>query len=311
MLFSNLLEMTGTFDRKDSFPLVLENCDNNPNSYVRLLDGKIYVSRNPQGVEIFKSNGEDDELPTPVTKPDSSIKDLVYQTYRDLKDTEDNPLIIVCTKSLRFYNEIPTYLDVLFVNSNMMLVMLVYGVCDFQFSDGSYVTLQRCCDISLNNRKVYSEDITCDKLKSYVQYKTKAGYDKSYDVVCPLYIRAYEKVDRHDFFVRFIKDNATFFNEEKIKKIEENEVKRFEEQRIAKEERDRILAEKKRKNAEISERKRQARELERERQLAVEKEIKEIEKRKSKKSKSDLPTGTESKRSLGAAVFLSMLNGDK
>lgn len=301
MFYSNMLSnvKAGKYSRNngESFPLIIEDNEKVSNCSVRVFDGSLCVTGTPVGENIFELRGNKEDVPTP-------FKGCGKLTYSDLADTEDNPLVVVCSKGIKFYNDIPTYIDVLFVNNDMMIAMLIYGACEFQFDDGSFLPLQRCNDVNLEGRKTHSP-FTCESLKSMIFCKTKGGWDKSYEMVCPLLVRA---KSNGDISVRCLADNAFVFNPEGIKKQEESEERKAEMERLAREkkkqeeeERKRILAEeaKKRREEEFLQRKAEA-----------EAKATKVKKQTSKVSKKS-SEGDTSKRSSGAEAFLAFVNGTK
>lgn len=316
MYFSNLLgDINGTYQRNKglSFPLIVDGVDSPvSDKMVRLVNNEIKISSSNEGECIFKQMGEDEDYPIPsikriARKSDDSRTSKKYAkndvnkayTYKDLQDTEDNPLIVVCTKGIRFFNDVPTYLDVLFVNSDMMLVMLVQGACEFELSDGTFVALQRCSEANADRLGIYGY-YDCDSLKKFVHCKTSGGWDKTYEMVCPLYVRASNRGSKNDFFVRCISNNAYILNEDAIKAQEDKEFRLAEEKRLAQEEARRILLEKREKALKEAELRREAEMEQRKAELEA--------KKNSRKSRGvDLPTGSATKRSTGAEVFLAMI----
>lgn len=196
MFYSSLLgDIRGEYEREKgkSLPIVFSTEGLEDVTECKVLHDKIgkrvlvggtnAENGNGEMVNIFSfaETGKDMEAkPTP-------FKNAPNFTYGELADTEENPIVVVLTKGIRFFSDIPTYVEVLYINNDMMLVSLIYGACEFQFADGSYIPLQRCNEYDLNRDILVTLD--CKALKEKTLCQTKGGYDKSYNQVCPLLVR--------------------------------------------------------------------------------------------------------------------------
>lgn len=300
MFYSDLVGVNkGEYIRNGgkSFPLVAETVGRNTESTVRVVDGKLCVTDSVVGSDIFKIQGNPDEVPY-------TSKGFPTFTNKELADTADNPLVIVCTKGIKFYKDVPTYLNVLFVNDEFMIAMLIYGACEFQFSDGSFIPLQRCNEDDLDRKSTYPA-FNCKSLKNMVYCKTNGGWDKTYEMVCPLFVR----VKGDNFSIRCNQDLAYVFNPQAIEN-QENLEKAREEERKRKAEQKKIEEEERRKKArEESERRRIEEMKRRQEELQAKKEA-EAEKRRAKRAtKTKEIKGTKSNgRSVGAEAFLAFVN---
>ena len=159
MFYSSLLgDIRGEYEREKgkSLPIVFSTEGLEDVTKCKVLHDKIgkrvlvggtnAEDGNGEMVNIFSfaETGKDMEAkPTP-------FKNAPNFTYGELADTEENPIVVVLTKGIRFFSDIPTYVEVLYINNDMMLVSLIYGACEFQFEDGSYIPLQRCNEYDLN-----------------------------------------------------------------------------------------------------------------------------------------------------------------
>lgn len=277
-------EVKGRYERNGSYPIVFdtEGCEIGDIS-VKVHNEEIRVGASTEGEEIFGLVGGDDYAPTAY----KGAKDFLNS---ELADTEENPLIIVCTKGLRFYKNTPCLIRILFVNDDMMLVELVYGSCEFQFADGTFTALQRCDNSDLNT-KVLAETFDCKGLKHFVYNKTEGGWDKSYDMVNPMCLL----FENSNSYYRFLGDNAYIFNEARIK---EREAKEEEEKLMKKMEMDlkKELAEKHLEEA-------RQYHLKRDREAAEAKARKAAEARNAKRAEKEGQTTVS--RSVSAADFLS------
>lgn len=79
-------------------------------------------------------------------------KSKVSTTYNDIKDTDENPLIAVLAKSIKFYAGVTTYIKYITLEDGYVLAMLVFGACEFTFADGTEVAMQRCNTSILDGR---------------------------------------------------------------------------------------------------------------------------------------------------------------
>ena len=296
MFFSNMVNAnSGTYlrNRGKSFPLIIEGSDKVSNQTVRVNEGKLYVTNRDIGDNIFELKGDVEAIPTPV-------KGAGTLTYKELADTSENPIVVVATKGIKVYKDIPTYLNVLFVSDDMMIVSLVYGACEFEFEDGSFVPLQRCDDTDLDKKGIHSY-FSCKDLKEMTHCKTKGGWDKTFEMVCPLLIRAKSS---GDISVRCFKENAIIFNEGSIKAQEDKEARIAEAEKKAKEDKKRDDEERRLKA--IEERNKQ---IEADHRRNIEEMAKKEAKKRNKKSKT---AEVDSKdRNTGAEAFLAFLNGNK
>lgn len=300
MFYSDLVGVNkGEYARNGgkSFPLVVDTVGRNTESTVRVLDGKLCVTDSVVGNDIFKIQGNPEEVPF-------ASKSFPTFTNKELGDTADNPLVIVCTKGIKFYKDVPTYLNVLFVNNDFMIAMLIYGACEFQFSDGSFIPLQRCNEDDLDRKSTYPA-FDCSSLKKRVYCKTKGEWDKTYEMVCPLFVR----VKGDNFSIRCNQDLAYVFNAQAIEN-QENLEKALEEERKRKLEQEKIEAEERRKKAREAAEIRRKEELQRQQEELQAKKEAEAEKRRAKKAtKTKEIKGTKSNgRSVGAEAFLAFVN---
>ena len=299
MYFSNLVDsLNGILVRNNgkSFPLMVNEVGND--AKVVLSNEKLYITEkvSANDVDVFDLKGEES-----VFNP--RMKSFEPLTFGDVADTEENPLIVVATKGIKIYNDVPTFMQVLFVNENVMLASLIYGAVDFEMADGRFVPLQRCNDDDIERKGTYRY-FSCSDLKENVFCQTKGGWDKSYEIVCPLYVNASNKGDKNTFTLRCVYDKAVLLNEKGIREREAYESKVAEEKRIAQEEAKKALEAKRKADRERVAKERAAEEE------AKRKELEEKVNRKRKTKVITLDSGSATKRSAGAEAFLAMLNGD-
>ena len=225
MFYSSLLgDIRGEYEREKgkSLPIVFSTEGLEDVTECKVLHDKIgkrvlvggtnAEDGNGEMVNIFSfaETGKDMEAkPTP-------FKNAPNFTYGELADTEENPIVVVLTKGIRFFSDIPTYVEVLYINNDMMLVSLIYGACEFQFEDGSYIPLQRCNEYDLNRDILVTLD--CKALKEKTLCQTKGGYDKSYNQVCPLLVRG-KTGAKSSISVRCLSHEGYVFDVERVENV--------------------------------------------------------------------------------------------
>lgn len=231
MVFSNMSDIKQEYSRNrgKSFHLVMTN--------ERVIDcsiyeerGNIVIGNNSDGVtNLFEIKGNDEDvfsetyrmIKKRVRTPEGTYKRFVekvpevYLTYGQVKDTPDNPLVVVKTDGIKFYDGISTYLKVLLVDGENVVVMLVYGACEFKLGD-EFIPLERCCEGSAY--KQVSKEYSAKDLMNLVNLKTEMGTDLKFDSVCPLLV----SLNRGNFSVKVLKDSVVPFNRENIEAYEEN-----------------------------------------------------------------------------------------
>lgn len=317
MVFSNMSDIKQEYSRNKgkSFPLVMTS--------ERVIDcsiyeerGNIVIGNNSDGVtNLFEIKGNDEDVFSETYKmikkrvktPEGTYKRFVEKvpevslTYSQVKDTPDNPLVVVKTNGIKFYDGISTYLKVLLVDKENVVVMLVYGACEFKL-DNEFIPLERCCEGSVYRQ--VSKEYSAKDLMDLVNLKTEMGTDLKFDSVCPLLV----SLNKGNFSVKVLKDSVVPFNRESIETYEKNiRIKREEKikalrakskaEEKAKEERlkgiEEIL------NAEREEKK--LKELKEEEEKLREKEAKRQLRKATKKPKKETAN-------LSAADFLNIVN---
>ena len=286
MYVSMLGEMNGTYARGNSFPIVFDTEGCSPEEVsVRVHNGEIRVGKGTDGEEIFGLIGAADEVPTGKYK-------AFPLTNGELAETEENPLLVVCTNALRFYANTPCLLRVLFCNPEFMLVELVQGSCEFAFADGTFTALQRCDESDLNTKKV-AATLDVSGMMDKLYCKTEGGWDMKFEMVNVMGI-IYESNCHNARYPSFRK-NAYIFNQAAI----DAQLKREEEAKAEKarmEDLRREIAEQHLEEARL-------RHIEDENRAAREKAKKASELRASKGTKK--AEKEEASRSVSASDFLS------
>lgn len=280
MYYRSLIDgFNGTFKRNNGKSVAIVVNPSEEENCVRFKDGQIVISDSTDGQEIFGIFGDAEEAVTPVKG-----KYVSHFKNKDVAETKDNPLIVVATNKIRFYKDIPTSLEVLFINDDYFLAMLVYGACDFLMNDTQWVALQRCCDKNLDYAKYSTNEYTPSLLKKNILCVTKGGFDTSYEMVVPVLFRE----DASSTSFRAFKDKAVVFNQtvidEQLKKEEEEReaIQRMweEKHRKAEEERKEAALEAKRRQeeeaAKIAEAKKRGRKSSSETNVKIKKETRNI-----------------------------------
>lgn len=153
MYFANMLGEEGVkvFDRGSSkcYPFV-NTVEGTIEGFVSLKDGKLVVTNEGENLFLKGITGEKDDAVLTFTqhKPRKGKKQRQELTFAEIKDTDENPLIIVLCREISLYNNIPTGMKYIYVGEGYMLACLIYGACDF---DGA--TMRRCSTTELDNRQ--------------------------------------------------------------------------------------------------------------------------------------------------------------
>lgn len=176
MYFSNLFNSVYKSDRggrKGTIPFECSISEKvSPDTHVVLEDNKIClkhdISDKNNDLFLFGLNPED--MNTKVLGEKSRLS----LTYNDIKDTDENPLIVVLAKSIKFYAGVSTYIKYINIGKDV-LAMLVFGACEFTFPDGTSVAMQRCNSSYLEER-IKFEYTGEDLSKTSILEDKESGY---------------------------------------------------------------------------------------------------------------------------------------
>lgn len=297
-------ELKGSYERNkgNSLPLMI-NVDTSESKVctLRKNNNVLEVSEGTSEDNIFALMGDDKDSPI-------KVKGAPSLTYKDLRDTAENPLIMVATDGIRFFNDVPTFVKVLFVNDDFFLVMLVYGACEMKLGT-SYVPLQRCNSDDIERKGIHSAYST-SAFKEMVYNRTKGNWDKSYEMVCPVYV----KVKGGDSTFRCLQNDPNSYGVFNASAIEER--LKYEEDLAEQKKKQREDAEfervERKKRYEESKRRRE----EEERLNRIEENKRKAEEAKAKRGsakarKLNVPTTDEKGRNTAAEAFLAFVNGGK
>lgn len=111
-------------------------------------------------------------------------------TVAQVADTEENPLIAVMAEGVKFYEGIPTLVKYVHVEQGMFVLCLMYGACEFQCNDGTFIPMTRNITTYTEGRSLTSV-YTDSKLKEIASTVDKeSDYDMAYDIVNAVLIDA-------------------------------------------------------------------------------------------------------------------------
>lgn len=251
MYFVNMCgkEGIGTFRKNNEIPFV-NHLDETTESYITLKNGKLVVSNG--GENLFKKGIVISDEPY-LPKVKSGL------TCREVRETEENPLIIVLCDYIEVFDRVPANIKFFHLDDgedNKILAMLVYGACSF-----NGVPMQRCNETELSGKrtkKLLSKDI-----KGITRsIDNESEYNYIDDAVIQLAIKYNETSSGSCLSGKICMEGTEIFNMKKIKAHREHvqKVKAIQEQRRIEEE---------------NKKKQEA--LERERRLEAERKAKEEE----------------------------------
>ena len=285
MYFSNLMDEAGVglFRRSSGYgviPFESDVSDRTAEKRVLLGEGKLYVDSDGDDVFMKGLDSDTSEEFLPGFK--------TGLTCREVADTEENPLIVVFAKSIKFYSGVKTLVKYVNMGNDSVLVMLVYGACEYTFPDGTAVAIQRCSDAVLDGREV--REFSPSELRDAGRLvDVESGYNMAYDCVNALLVN----ISAGSSSYRVVKDLVRVFSDSGLKR---------ERERVA--EHKRRMEELARQKAEERKAREEADRVRREK----EKELKELEEsEKSSKRNSRVKKSTEEvfeSSSAGAAAFL-------
>ena len=262
MYFSNLVGSgfsNGVISRNNgkSFPLEVNLPDDideltaTDRVSIRAIDGKIVVSESSEGKDVFDISNPDFMF-EPVrftTKRKKVVEEEYVLTHEDILETEENPIVVVAAKGIRFYVDVPTYINTLFVNDDFFIVALIYGACDFEMEDGRFVTLARCTDVDVSTRKVCGVNSPKFLKDNFIFSSMKDRHDISFDVVCPIYVYNAVAKDQPIRRSRCLWEKATVIDDEKVAKAYADEEVYQAKVKAEKEAKEKALAEMRARNA--------------------------------------------------------------
>lgn len=195
-------------------------------------------------------------------------KSKIELTYNVIKDTDENPLIVVLAKSIKFFAGVSTYIKYITLEEGYVLAMLVYGACEFTFADGTGVAMQRCNTSNIEDRTAIEyTGKTISELSDLED--PESGYKLNNDIVNAVIVNIVSNNGKTYSGVKYktLKSHTKLFNSTRLIEARKKAVLKKEKEEQRKQE---MLEA--RKKAEI-EAKRKAMEKEREEKMEVDKQF--------------------------------------
>lgn len=206
MYFCNLFEETGVktfkrFAKAGTLPFINDRADRLTEGYVAKVNNELRVVESEEKNLFLRGlSGSDSEEFLPKLKTNL--------TYADIKDSQENPMIITLAKTIKFYQGVKTYIKYINISSNCVLVMLVFGACDVTFDDGTEITFQRCNNSVLDGKRKY--EYTGETLRELSHLEdSECGYVLSNDVVNAVIVN---KHNESCSSYRTVKDHVEIFD---------------------------------------------------------------------------------------------------
>ena len=286
----------GVWVQSNGSEVVIRHADENGNGAV--------VENN-----LFALTGNRDEEVIPFYKRKNEKPIL----WADVQETEENPAIICICKSIHLVNGIKSYIKLLNVNKDYVVVMLVSGAIGFEDESGEVITLVRNLQegISTSGRK--TRKMSPAELNDMLSLKDTNGYRYNMDMAISVYAYYGDGMTN----IRVIRDACVIFDpkaEERAKAAADAiaEKARMEEERKKREaeeaEAHRIQQEKLRAQKAEIERIREEARREASKAAARDKAAATRAAKKAENSeKSEIKTPEGANRNVGAEFFLSML----
>lgn len=304
MYFSNLLDRKVEVSRGNSFPFVCEYEDRVlENAHIVVENNQIVVKVGDEYAEkdLFLKglSGVAETAVEGITTKSKRIHDF---TYGELKDTAENPLIVVLAKGFSIYAGCRSLVKYIELGSGYVLAMLVFGACSFSMEDGSEVPMQRC-DFSVISERAKFE-FTGETIKGMSNVVDKeSNYRVNGDMVNAVLVNFSSSKGKvfDGVSYRTIKEMSTVFKTDTMMMKREKAA-----ERMAKKTARKLAIE-----AERAQRSAEAK-AERERQMeeALKEQEKEFKVPKERKHRTSAQPKKESNgRNAQASAFLAMVNG--
>lgn len=297
MYFSNLLNERGVGEFKRNsrvgvIPFVGSVESGSVEGHVCIKDGKIVVDEAGDG-DLFMKGMEGDKNSPYLEVYKSGL------TFGDVADTEENPLIVVLAKSIKFYVGVKTFIKFLNISNDAVMVCLVYGACEFTFDDGTSVALQRCNLADLENKKV--KEFSAKDLREHCAVMAGEGkdYNIEWDCVNALLVNL---TSEYSGSFRAVREECNIFSTAGIEKANE----RYQEKLKQKAEEQRIREERKKQFKLEQEAKEKAARLKEEEELK-EKKAKRAASAKKKIEESQTVSGGQDASNTKGRAFLDIV----
>lgn len=294
------VSMTGIankeFNRADSFPLVIGEAGPLDNIGVHVENNKLVVGPD-NGQNLLDVTGNKEDM-VGLAKVRKNF------TVAECNDPGVPTFMILC-KGIRFFEKIRTYIRYIRIDNEYMLVSLIYGACEFESGDGTFVPLQRLNSSSLDDKKV-TYFSTQDMYRNTVMSKNEV--DRSFNCVNAVAVVCGMDGGSSISFRTYIEECTPIDEKDLSEKItaHENELR---ERRLKMENEKKAALERKEKWLKSMEERRKAEAI-----AAAEAEAEKAEKAERRRSGTRKSSGkeisgtTKGGYSAGAAAFLAALN---
>ena len=304
MYFSNLLDRKVEVSRGKSFPFVCEYEDRVlENAHIVLENNQLTVKVGDEYAEkdLFLKglSGVAETAVEGITTKSKRIHDF---TYGELKDTAENPLIVVLASGFSIYAGCRSLVKYIELGGGYVLAMLVFGACSFSMEDGTEVPMQRCDFSDIGERAMFK--FTGETIKNMSNVVDKeSNYRVNGDMVNAVLVNFSSSKGKvfDGVSYRTVKEMSTLFKSDVMMQEREKVA-----ERKARAEAKRVAIE-----AERAQRSAEARaERERQQEEALKEQQKEFTVPKERKPRTPAqPKKEESGRNAQASAFLAMVNG--
>lgn len=253
MYFSNLLDARGVGEfqrsaKSGTIPFIGSVAERSAVGHVRLVDNKIIVDDVAEG-DLFLKGIQDDSNSPFLEKYKTGL------LCKEVLDTDENPMIVVLAKSIKFYVGVKTFVKFINIADDAVMACLVYGACEFTFDDGVSVALQRCNTADLDGRKV--KEFSAKDLREHCSVVDKeSGYNLEWDCVNAMIVNITSEFSGS---YKTVKEQVDIF---KTDDLEKARVRAVEKKRIAEEEAKRQAEQRKQFMAELEKKQREQEEKE-------------------------------------------------
>ena len=233
--------------------------------------------------------------------------------WADVQDTEENPAIIVMCRAIHLVNGVKSYIKLLNISKDYMLVMLVSGAIGFEDDDLQALFMARNLEEGVSVERRATKWISATKLNEMLLLQDSSGYRYNMDMV----VSACVSFESDLVNVKVMKDSCVIIDPqakvraksladsmaEKARKEEERKAKEAEEmERIRKERKEELARQRKEEQQKAEAKREESRQRARDKAAAT-----RAAKKAEQSAKSEIKTPEGTARNTGAEMFLSML----
>jgi hypothetical protein len=173
-----------------------------------------------------------DNMEDSIDMSENLRKGVFRLTLKQYKPTDENPLVTIITKKVRFTNECGAYVR-FFTVGEFIVITLISGVFFFEDNDGNMLKLKRA--VSTKQLKEYPEEAFVDytaedfrKKGSYIEKETNLPFDSFaiIDAIFTLdtasaskeYVREDVQGEKYSLSCHLSPDNFIYYNPESLNK---------------------------------------------------------------------------------------------